>query len=239
MIITSLTNSHVKEWVKLNDKKYRDQTGLFIIEGEHLIKEAEKKNCIKEIISCDQSLPADFYVTEEIIKKISKQVSIAKRIAICFKKLEEDLQNKILILDGIQDPGNLGTIIRSAVAFEFDSIVLSEDSVDLYNDKVIRASEGMFFHINIMRKNLTEFLNTLNVQGYTLIGTKIQDGEKIESLKNIEKIAIIMGNEGQGVKPNILEKCHHYVSIPMSSNCESLNVGVATSIILYEMFKNK
>lgn len=237
MEITSLTNNHVKEWTKLKEKKYRDEVGLFLIEGEHLIEEAIKKKCIKEIISSDTNLNADYYVTIEIMKKISNQVSISKRVAVCYKLLEQKIENKILILDGIQDPGNLGTIIRSAVAFEINTIILSEDSVDLYNDKVIRASEGMIFHVNILRKNLTSFFEELHQKNYIIVGTKLRDGQNLDNIKKIEKIAIVMGNEGQGIKEDILKKCDSFVSIPMSSNCESLNVGVATSIILYELNK--
>ena len=150
MKIESLTNTHVKEWVKLKNKKYRDEVGLFLIEGDHLINEARKKNLIKEIISITNE-QADFYVTKEIMKKISSQVSIANNIAVCYKIKEQELKGNIVLLDNIQDPGNLGTIIRSAVAFGFKNIILSDDTVDLYNDKVIRASEGMIFHIKEFR----------------------------------------------------------------------------------------
>lgn len=233
MYIESLTNNRVKEWVKLKEKKYRDEKGLFIIEGEHLIIEAEKKNLIKEIISIDKDKKADFFVTKEIMKKISDQKSISDRIAICKKKADNPPKNKILILDGIQDPGNLGTMIRSAVAFNFDTIVLSNDSVDLYNPKVIRSSEGMLFHINIIRRDLGNFLKEL--PDYTIIATDVSKGKNIKEIELKEKFALIIGNEGTGIKDETKNYANEFVNLKMNSNCESLNAGVAASIFMYEM----
>ena len=143
--------------------------------------------------------------------------------------------DRILILDGIQDPGNLGTIIRSSVAFNIDSIVLSKDSVDLYNSKVIRATQGMIFNINIIQKDLLEFIPLL--KDYKIYGTKVNGGKSLKNVEKVKKFAIIMGNEGQGVKKDILDMCSDYIYIDMNKSCESLNVGVATSIILYELDK--
>lgn len=238
MKIESINNNHVKEWTKLQNKKYRDVTGLFLVEGEHLIKEAEKNNLIKEIISLDESLNADYYVTTEIMKKISTQVSISKRVAVCFKKKELEIGSKLLILDGIQDPGNLGTIIRSATAFGFKDIILSEDSVDLYNEKVIRASEGMIFNINILRRNLSIFLDSIK-NNYTIYITDVENGKNICDIKNIKNIALVIGSEGQGVKESIKSYANYFIKIQMDSTCESLNAGVAASILMYEIMKEE
>lgn len=234
MNIESLTNARVKEWVKLKEKKYRDETGLFLIEGDHLIAEASKKNIIKEIISIDKNEPADFYVTPEIMKKISNQVSFSKTIAVCYKLKETELKNRILVLDGIQDPGNLGTIIRSAVAFNFDTIVLSKDTVDLYNDKVIRASEGMLFHINFFRKDLLTFLEE-NANNYNVLVTDVMNGENIKDVPACKKTMLIIGNEGNGVKEETKKYKNHFIKLNMNANCESLNAGVAASILMYEI----
>lgn len=238
MNIESLTNARVKEWAKLKEKKYRDETGLFIIEGDHLIEEAKKKNIIKEIISIDTEESADFYVTNEIMKKISNQVSISKSIAVCYKLKEENIKNNVLVLDGIQDPGNLGTMIRSAVAFNFDTIVLSNDSVDLYNDKVIRASEGMLFHINIIRKNLNEFLEE-NKNDYNILVTDVSNGENIRNILRKQKTILVIGNEGNGVKEETKQYKNHFIKLNMNENCESLNAGVAASILMYEINEAK
>jgi len=234
MNIESLTNNRVKEWVKLKSKKYRDEVGLFIIEGDHLIEEAKKIGIIKEIISIDKNITADYYVTPDIMKKISNQVSISNSIAICHKLKEKEINNKVIVLDGIQDPGNLGTIIRSAVAFNFDTIVLSNDTVDLYNDKVIRASEGMMFHINIIRRDLKQFFVEYK-NNYNILITDVVEGENIRKIELSKKIILVIGNEGNGVKEEIKEFKNYFIKLNMNENCESLNAGVAASILMYEI----
>ena len=241
MLYTSIENKKIKEIKKLNKKKYRKETGLFIIESEHLIKEAYKNGYLKELILLENNeykLNIETnYVTEKVMKYITELDTIPNMIGICNKLKEKELGNKILVLDGIQDPGNLGTIIRSAVAFHIDTIVLGHNTVDLYNTKVLRASEGMIFNINIIEKKLTEFILKLKNMKYRIIGTKVTNGKDIKDLEKNEKICIIMGNEGNGISNEILNLCDDYIYIKMSSSCESLNVGVATSIILYEMDK--
>ena len=160
-----------------------------------------------------------------------------KIMGICKKLNNEEIGNKVLILDDIQDPGNLGTIIRSAVAFSFDTIILSKNTVDLYNSKVVRASQGLLFHTNILIKDIKNTIIKLKNVGYDIIGTKVDDGEDIRSIKTYSKLALVMGNEGNGVSSEILDLCTKYAHIKMNENCESLNVGVATSIMLYELSK--
>lgn len=236
MELTSINNDKVKFWQKLKQKKYRDLEKLFLIEDEHLIKEALNKKIIKEIISIDKSLQFDFptyYVTEKIMSTISSQVTSAKIIAVCHHLEERKINGNIIVLDKLQDPGNLGTIIRSAVAFNFDTVVLSDDSVDLYNSKVVRASEGMLFHINIVRTNLSDFLNNLN-HDYTKITTDVNEGKSIKEI-SFKKCAIIIGNEGQGVSEEVKNSCDEKVYIKMNNNCESLNAAVTASILMYEV----
>ena len=158
-------------------------------------------------------------------------------MGICIKKNTEKLGDRLLVLDDIQDPGNLGTIIRSAVAFNIDTILLSNNSVDLYNSKVIRASQGLIFHINIVRKDILLELPKLKDNGYYIYGTKVTHGKSLKSLEKKEKFVIIMGNEGNGMHDEVSELCDEFIYIEMNDMCESLNVGVATSIILYEFSK--
>ena len=129
--ITSLNNPKVKNWLKLKDKKYRDLTNLFLIENDHLINEAKKAQVLQETITTNQNIKADYLVTKEIMHQLSNQKSLPELIAVCQKIPPQPIGDKILVLDNIQDPGNLGTIIRSAVAFSCDTIILSTDSVDL------------------------------------------------------------------------------------------------------------
>ena len=231
MKIESLSNAKVKNWNKLKEKKYRDEAGLFLIEGDHLIKEALKKQMVVSTIGLNETY--DYTVNPEILKKISSQKSGTKEIAVVKKIEEKKVEgDKILILDNIQDPGNLGTIIRSAVAFNISTIILSDDCVDLYNDKVIRSSEGMIFNINIVRKKLIEIIPKLKENGYTIYATTVNGKGYFE---NDSKIALVIGNEGNGIKEDILNLCDKNITIKMNKECESLNAGVAASILMYEL----
>lgn len=240
-IISSLDNKKIKNYSKLLQKKYRDLDNLFIVEGEHLVKEASASKVLVEIIMCeDYEIDIDVpitYVTYEVIKKLSNTLNPQKVMGICRKLDNKEIGNKVLILDDIQDPGNLGTIIRSSVAFNIDTIILSNNSVDLYNDKVIRASEGMIFKINIIRDDITTIVNKLKTDNYLIYGTKVDGGEDISKITIPSKYALVMGNEGAGVSKEVLSLCDKYLYIPMNKECESLNVGVATSIILYSLNK--
>ena len=240
MLYTSVDNKKKKNIKKLNTKKYRDEFNEFIIEGEHLILEANKHGFLKEVIleentNLDIDVPKSF-VTHNVLKYISDLDNPSKMIGICTKIPKKDIGNKIVILDGVQDPGNLGTIIRSSVAFNVDTIIC-ENCVDLYNSKVIRATQGMLFNINIYEDNITNLIKKLSNNGYKIYGTKVNGGKSLKSVERCEKFAIIMGNEGTGVREEVLDLCSEYLYINMNENCESLNVGVATSIILYELDK--
>ncbi len=244
MLITSLDNDKIKEYIKLKDRKYRKRTKTFIVEGMHLVLEAYKKGIIKELIlEKDMVVPFSLptiYVTNEIINKITTVESPSKVMALCNMLDNTNLiGNKFLLLDGIQDPGNLGTIIRSAVAFNIDTIVLSLDTVDLYNPKVIRATQGMIFHVNVVIGNLAVIIDKLKSKEIPIYGTRVDYGISVNILKNKDKkmYALVVGNEGNGISEDIMEKCDEFLYIETNEVVESLNVGVATSIILYELNK--
>ena len=139
------------------------------------------------------------------------------------------------MLDDVQDPGNVGTIIRSAVAFGFDTVVLSNSSVSKYNDKVIRATQGMLFKVNVLTTNLLDFIPKLKNSGYEVYGTNVINGISVKDIKNVNKIAVIMGNEGAGVSDGVSKLADKNLYINMNDSCESLNVSVAASIIMYEL----
>lgn len=239
MHITSINNEYIKEISKLNEKKYRDKSNKYLIEGLHLVTEALKYDIIDTIIIReDFSYETDIkhiIVSNEVMKKLSDNPSIPKIMAVVNKKESTISGNKILLLDRLQDPGNLGTIIRSAVAFNFDTIILSNDTVDLYNSKVLRSTQGMLFNINILRQDLTSVINELKNNNYTIYGTKVDNGNDVKEINKINKFALIIGNEGTGISDNILKQCDKYLYIKMNNNCESLNAGVAASILMYEM----
>ena len=240
MLITSLNNEHIKELCKLNQKKYRDESDLFLIETKHLVLEAYKEGIIKELIlEQDEIFPLDVpttYVTKQILKKLANTDNPSNVMAVVEKiKEKDDIGEKILILDHIQDPGNLGTIIRSSVAFNIDTIVLSKDTVDLYNPKVVRSNQGMMFHINIISRDPIKIINDLKKKDYKIIGTKVTNGKDVRDAKIYSHFALVIGNEGQGISNDIDNLCDEYLYIKMNENCESLNAGVAASILLYEI----
>ena len=237
MLLTSVNNPKVKEWQKLKLKKYRSSTKSFLIEDDHLINEALKSNLVKEIITLnpdEKYLVPTFYVNDKIMHLLSNQESGAQKLAVVNFLPSREIKGNILILDNLQDPGNLGTIIRSAVAFNFDTIFLSTDTVDLYNPKTIRSSEGMIFHLNILKGDIIEFLNKLD-KSYTIVTTNVVKGENIHNLSTISKWALIIGNEGHGVSKEVQDVSQKFVKIPMNSNCESLNAAISASILMYEI----
>ena len=237
-MITSVDNKRIKEVSKLNNRKYRKEMGLFLVEGSHLVEEAYKHNLLVEVYSLDENdYPNNNVVSENVMRKISSLDTVPNIIGVCKFKEEKELGNKLLILDNIQDPGNLGTIIRSAVAFNVDTIVLSEDTVDLYNPKVIRATQGMIFNINIIIRDLYSFVSKLKKENYKIYSTNVVNGSEVKNIERCEKCAIIMGNEGNGVRKELQDMSDANIYIKMNPLCESLNVGVATSIILYELYK--
>lgn len=243
MVITSLDNDRIKNYIKLKERKNRKKNGEFLIEGMHLVLEACKKGVVKEIIleentSFITDLPT-IYVSKEVINKISELDTPSNIMAVCTMMDEKIVGNRLLLLDDIQDPGNLGTIIRSALAFNVDTIILSPNTVDLYNPKVVRATQGMMFHINIVIKDLKEVITELKKKKIPVYGTRVDSGTDVRVLRDekIDKYALIMGNEGNGVSTEILDMCDEYLYIKMNEKVESLNVGVATSILLYELNK--
>lgn len=233
MKITSIHNDNVKYCVSLKNKKIRDKERKFIVEGDHLIEEARKNNLIEYIISCVDE-KADFYVTKEIMEKISDQKSISYNAAVVKFIPEDSVNGNVIILDNLQDPGNLGTIIRSSVAFNIDTIIISDTSVDLYNPKVVRATEGMIFNLNIIRRNLEEVIPVLKNLGYEIVGTDVNEGVDVRNISK-ENVAIVIGNEGSGMSDSVRNLCDEFINIKISKACESLNAGVAASIIMYEV----
>lgn len=241
MVITSLDNDNVKKWKKLCKKKYRDEFGIYLVEGEHLVEEAYKSGVLDKVIVLDgedYSYDNIVYVSYEVMKTISSLDTPNKIMGVCKKKENIEIVGKrFLLLDGIQDPGNLGTIVRSAVAFNIDTIILSDDTVDLYNPKVLRSTQGMIFHTNIFSYDIVAFINILKSMGITVYGTDVNNGIDARELSDLDKtsFALVMGNEGNGVRKEVKELCDKNLYINMNENVESLNVGVATSILLYEL----
>ena len=240
MEITSLQNQKIKEWNKLKQVKYRKLNNLYLVEGEHLVNEAYNNNVLKELIVLDNNLFIDvptFYVTKEIMKHLSDLTTPPHIIGVCAITTNDEIGSKVLVLDNISDPGNTGTLIRSALAFNFDTVILSDDSVDLYNPKVIRATQGNHFKLNIITGDLNHYLNLIKEQKTPIYGTDVSNGINLKDINQSDKICIILGNEGSGIKPSLTKYIDKSINIEINKDCESLNVGVAGSIIMYELNK--
>lgn len=236
-MINSINNDKIKKYSKLLQKKYRDETNTYLVSTDHLVREAIKNEIAIEVFlleGCNNSYGPVEIVTEPVMRKLTNLKTLPNVVAVVKKKEEKSINSNVILLDSLQDPGNVGTIIRSAVAFGIDTIVLGNGTVDVYNEKVLRASEGMINNINLIKNNLVDTIMDLKIKEYKIIGTKVDGGTDIKNIKS-SKFALLVGNEGSGVSDELLDLCDEYAYIKMNSNCESLNVGVATSILIYEL----
>jgi len=241
-MITSIKNETIKNIIKLKQKKYRDENNLFLIEGFHLVEEARKNRCIEKIITTlDESFEEEtIYVSKEVMNKLAFTKTPQPIMAICQKKLSQDVsyeQSRYLLLDRLQDPGNIGTILRTALAFGYHHILISKDSVDLYNDKVIRATQGALFQLQISIVDLKEEIIKLQKEGVHIYATALKNAKEISKFKGEERMAFVMGNEGNGVSDEIIDLADGTLYIPIDS-IESLNVAIAASIVMYQ-FKDR
>ncbi len=236
-MITSVQNETIKQLLKLKQKKYRDETSLFLIEGIHLVEEARKHGCIEKIVTTleDNYDEDTLYVSSHVMDKLAFSKTPQPIMAVCKMKKDQDIsldKNRYLLLDRVQDPGNVGTMIRTALAFGYDQIIMSKDCVDLYNDKVIRSTQGALFQMDVIETDLKTAIHSLQDSGVEVYGTCLKNASPIQTYKRVDKMAFVMGNEGQGISLDILDICDHLVYIPIDS-IESLNVGIASAITMY------
>lgn len=235
-MIQSVNNKTIKELVKLKNKKTRDEKGLFLVDGYHMVEEAMKAHLCDLVITTDESRENEenvLVVSQSVMEKLSYTKTPQPIMAVCHKK--DNIvkhYDRILILDGVQDPGNLGTILRSALAFGFKQIVLSNDCVDLYNDKALRSTQGALFHLDIVRDDLKKVIPELKEMGVKVIATSLHNASSIEDITPSSKMAFIMGNEGNGVREETINMSDQSLYIPIET-MESLNVGVAAGIVMY------
>ncbi|PAV30432.1 RNA methyltransferase [Virgibacillus profundi] len=241
-MITSVKNDKVKAWRKLHKRKDRTSSGTFLIEGFHLLEEAWKSNwSIIEIITQNNvELPGwcNDFPLEEVSDNVFQHISQTKSpqgiaAVIAMNETISITGNYLLLIDSIQDPGNLGTIIRTADAAGFDGIVLGSDTVDMYNEKVIRATQGSIFHIPTFQADLKEEIIDLKNNGYNVWATALNNAKVYTDLEVSKKVAIIVGNEGAGVREELMDLADTLVNIPIYGKAESLNVSVATGILMY------
>ena len=259
MIITSKDNETIKHIRKLKEKKYRDEFGEYIVEGVKLINEAiAEKLDVKTIVICDncnktetinQNLMYEvakyscIYVDEKVFNTITEVQNPQGILAVVGKKNKQEEINYnedvIVILDDIQDPGNLGTILRTIDSVNLSQVIISKKSGDVYNPKVIRSTMGAIFRINVIEShNLSETIKNLKKHKFTIISTSLDTDKTIYDIQ-YKKVAIVIGNEANGVSKEIQEISDSKIKIPMLGKTESLNASVATGIVLYEYVRQK
>jgi len=250
--IESKQNALVKHWKKLvSAKKERDKTGEYIVEGFHLTEEALKnKDQVIHIIKReDVEIPRewsldDVYlveVTYSVAKEIAETETSQGIFAHCKQReisgSEQAKWSKLLLVDSVQDPGNIGTMIRTADACGIDAVILGKGCADLYNPKTLRSAQGSHFHLPVIRGNLAEWIEKLKERHIPVFGTALENAVDYRKLDKTESFALLVGNEGSGVHQALLEKTDQNVVIPIFGQAESLNVAVATGILLYKFME--
>lgn len=255
-IITSLSNSQVKHLMMLQTKsKIRNERAEFIIEGIKLYNEAREDGVIvKTYISesfyseIKESIEFDYEIIKDsIFKEISDTISPQGIMAIVKMPKNEisdilgiDKKNKlkILLLENIRDPGNLGTIIRTAEGAGLSGIIINNASVDLYNPKVIRSTMGSIFRVPIYITNdLVNTINYLKQKEVYILAAHLDGKPYCEDIVRANRSAVLIGNESKGLSDNIISLADSLIKIPMAGKVESLNAAVAASILMYEMVK--
>ena len=239
--IKSLDNKIIKYTLKLKENKYQKEEKKYIIETYHLLEMSLKD--LEYVFSLSPlELPENiiqYIVTEDILKKLSSNKSFSKVIGVV--KMNEkplDYSCDILYLDNLQDPGNIGTILRTSLAFSYFNIGLSLNTCSIYNSKVIQSAQGALFNLNFERFEI-ERLKELQKEGYKILVTTLSnDSIFINEFKRKmnEKLIIVVGNEGNGVRKEIIDIADYKIKIDIS-NIDSLNVGIATGITLFELKK--
>lgn len=245
-IIQSKKNKWVKEIHRLYKRKGRKESGQFVLEGWHLVEEALQGGALLTAIFVEeeqaprlqkwQLTVPQYQVTKEVLKAMSATPQPQGVLAIAqqLKYPKDEGKGRYLLLDRVQDPGNIGTMIRTADAAGYTAVILGEGCADLYNDKVLRSMQGSQYHIAIYEANLKEWIAHFQKQGGQVLGTQLNPQAKdYRALQPSDSFAILMGNEGQGAAPELLEQCDQTVYLPMKGQAESLNVAVAAGILLF------
>ncbi|MFC5530075.1 TrmH family RNA methyltransferase [Cohnella yongneupensis] len=258
--ISSAANPRVKEWAKLLDRKYREREGKFLLEGVHLVKEALDARWSLEVVAFDEgSEVADQFasymdeveeaehgpswvpVSPDVIAKCSGTETPQPIFAVALKRPPErdalfgEDRALVAVLDGVQDPGNVGTIVRSAAACGATAVVLGKGTADLYNPKTIRATMGALFHVPVLEADLSELLPEARQNGAAVAGTSLQSSRSCYDYDFRGRgVWLVFGNEGSGMSACVSELVDDNLIIPMSGRAESLNVAMAATVLLFE-----
>ena len=257
--ITSKDNELIKHIRKLKDKKYRDESNEYVVEGVKLVEEAVKENAkIKQIIVCEDTTRT-YEIPTHIMLEIAKYecISVSDKIFNIITQvtnpqgimaiIEKNAQNAkidytqdiIVVLDDVQDPGNLGTILRTVDSIGLNQIIVSKGTADAFNSKVVRSTMGAIFRIKIIEvENLAQAIKEMRKHHFKLMVTSLQTKNSIYDIDFYKKI-IVIGNEANGVSKEIQDMADEKAKIPMLGRTESLNASVAAGVVMYEYLRQK
>lgn len=247
MFIESVNNKIVKQILSLNDKKTRDDLGLFVVEGKKQVNEIPNHWKIEYVVSTDKDTDIErtknYYTTEKIFKKISDTTTPQGVLAVVQKQTYSiddvlSVQKGIfIIIDNLQDPGNLGTIIRTAHAYNVKGIFISKNSIDAFSSKVVRSTMGSIFKVPVFQEcDIDLLINRFKENKIKAYALALQSDKFVSDTKFENKVAIVVGNESKGVSDSILNNTDS-IKIKMVTEIDSLNASVACSIALYEISK--
>lgn len=234
--ITSLTNQYIKSLVELKKNSEKKDKGIFLVDGLDFIEIAYQENLLLELLVLEENTKyfdiEQTIVTEAILEKLSSNKTTQKIIGVCKYKIPTEINQgqKLLYLDGVQDPGNVGTLIRTSLAFNYDGVILSNDSASIYNDKVISSTKGALFKMNIYQ---SVSLEELKEEGFTIVSTSLNNAVDYKLFTEKNNFVLVLGNEGKGVKDTTLKISDYIVKIEMN-NIDSLNVAIAGGILMNE-----
>lgn len=260
MLLTSAQNERVKLWASLQEKKHRDRLRLFVIEGIHLLKEAIAAGAQIEAIvyDADRGLPQEiahvqqeapdytewFKAVPHIMGKCTGTTSPPPVFAVLGKLAADEgslfkTDGLVVVLDGVRDPGNVGTIIRSADAVGVNGVILGKGCVDLYNPKTVRSTMGSLFHLPIIEGELPSLIERARQKGIHIVGTSLQATQNCYEYSWQQGSWLVMGSEGDGLSPEVEGLVNQTIIIPMAGQSESLNVAMATTVLLYEALRQR
>jgi len=242
--LSSVKNPKIAVWKSLKDRKGRKETGCFLVEGRKMVEEALASDFKVRAVLVDQSRTEEFHLPESGVYAMPSHVLAA----VCDTKTPQGvaavvetrhiarLGNRLVVLDGVQDPGNVGTIIRTADAAGMDGVILSEQCADVFGPKTLRATMGSVFRMPMaVTADLPKLLEGLKGEGYAVISSQL-DGEPFYERGPMgELFCLVIGSEGNGVSEAVQRIATHRVKLPMRGGAESLNAAVAAGIMMYEL----
>lgn len=255
-IIESVHNPKVKQWAELLHKKGREKHGKFIVEGVHLVKEAIEAKMEIDCIVYSQDLPEElsryrneplqwFHASHNVLKKCTSTESPQRVFAVLHKRLRgnddwwRQEQPLVVVLDKVQDPGNVGTIIRSTEASGATGVIIGSGSADVYNPKTVRATMGAMFRLPILEGHVLPYVKEARKRGIRVVSTSLQAKRNCYEVDWKQGIWFLVGNEGAGVSRDIADEVDEMITIPMLGQAESLNVAMATTVLLFEAMRQR